>query len=289
MPADRLKIEGRFPLSPACWTGIGSLALAALLFPVHWPLSVLPLAFYLVLCCIAPFMTRFGFFMPVISRGRSGLPAVALTFDDGPDPWVTPALLQLLKAHKSTATFFVSGKMAARYPSLVIKIAAQGHTVGNHSYNHDPLAAFKRADAIRREVESTQQVLESLGIFTCVYRPPLGFTSPGLARPLSESGLTVVNFSCRAFDRGNRRIEGMASNILKRVRADDILLLHDIMPKGKAFLKPWLAEMEALLAGLDSRGLSVIPLGALIGIPIMAPSIRNNSPMGNMRGAAGSD
>jgi len=81
--------------------------------------------------------------------------------------------------------------------------------------------------------------------------------------------LRLINFSCRAFDRGNKRIDGMAARILKRVKADDIILLHDIMPKGEAYSLTWLREIEKLLQGLEGKGLSVLPLQDLIGKPVM--------------------
>ncbi len=257
------------PLSLAHWTGLASVAAAALLLMVHWRLSAMMLSVYVLWCAIAPFVPRIGFFVPVVSRGRSGRKAVALTFDDGPDPLTTPALLKLLSARRTPATFFVSGCKVAKYPRLVEAIVRSGHTVGNHSYHHDPLVFFKGDGAVRHEIESTQQALKRLGVVPRVYRPPVGIVGPGLQRPLHEAGLRVVNFSCRAFDRGNKRIDAMAARILKRVQADDIILLHDIMPRGEAFRRIWVREMERLLRGLEAKGLAVVPLEELIGKPVM--------------------
>jgi len=227
------------------------------------------LSVYGLWCALAPFLPRIGFFVPVISRGCSGLKAVSLTFDDGPDPLTTPALLKLLDKRRVTATFFVSGCKVEKFPRLVEAIIGQGHSIGNHSYHHDPLVFFKGGRAVQHEIASTQQALMRFGIVPRVYRPPVGIVGPGLRQPLHEAGLQIVNFSCRAFDRGNKRIDGTAARILTHVQADDIILLHDIMPKGEAYSRLWLKEIDQLLSGLESKGLSVLPLQDLIAKPVM--------------------
>lgn len=259
----------RIPSSPAHRMGLAALVIAGLLCPVHWRLSLIVLSTYVLMCAMAPFFHRIGFFVPVIYKGRSRSRAVALTFDDGPDPLSTPALLALLAAHRVPATFFVSGSKVDRHPCLVDAILQHGHTIGNHSYHHDPLVYFKGQRALRREIEATQAALKPFGVIPRVYRPPVGIVGPGLRQPLQDAGLRVVNFSCRAFDRGNKRIPGIATRILEQVRSDDIILLHDSLPLGEDSRRAWLREMEVLLNGLRRRGLSVLPLHRLIGGPVM--------------------
>lgn len=256
-------------LSLAYLSGAGSLFIAALLLLIHWRLSVVVLSIYGLWCAMAPFIPALGFFAPVISRGRSGRKVVALTFDDGPDPMATPALLRLLQRHGLSVTFFVSGHRVAQYPGLIESILNHGHSIGNHSYRHDPLVFFKGARAIRREIESTQSALIRHGVVPRLYRPPVGVVGPGLRKPLCKAGLRAVNFSCRAFDRGNKRIKGIADRIMECVQADDIILLHDIMPKGERFCRLWLTEIDQILTGLKRRGLMVAPLQELIGQPVM--------------------
>ena len=99
--------------------GLITFLLAVLLIIFDGWLAVIPLAGFVLLCLAAPFFPRFGFYAPVISRGASGKKAVAITFDDGPDPLTAPPLLKLLLTHQVKATFFVTGKKAAAYPELV--------------------------------------------------------------------------------------------------------------------------------------------------------------------------
>jgi peptidoglycan/xylan/chitin deacetylase (PgdA/CDA1 family) len=245
--------------------GLTTLAIALLLLFIAPTLSLVPLALFLLLLLAAPFMYRFGFFLPVISRGRTGQPVVALTFDDGPDPMTTPLLLERLAAYRAPATFFVTGRRAAAHPELVQAILAGGHTIGNHSYNHDTLVAFKGARRIFAEIAETQRLLTRLGVTPLLFRPPVGITYPALGNVLPRLGLTTVTFSCRARDGGNRSIARLCQRILRRVRADDIIMLHDSRPQRRAHLGHWLAEIDQILAGIAEKGLTIRPLAELIG------------------------
>ncbi len=256
--------------------GCGAFALAAALLMVDARLAILPLTGYLLLCLVAPFIPSSSFFLPVISRGSSGRRAVALTFDDGPDPLTTLELLSLLGKHRVSATFFVNGGKAARYPELTAEILARGHTLANHSFSHDLLGAFRSARTMEREIEATQSALRSVGVEALAYRPPMGITSPRLGRLMKTKGMVVVNFSCRARDGGNRWVRNLSGRILDRVRADDILLLHDLPPIPPSLLPYWLNEVDLILKGIRDKGLEVLPLADLIGRPVMIASGKGN-------------
>jgi peptidoglycan-N-acetylglucosamine deacetylase len=259
--------------SMAAKNGLTALLLAVLLFIFDSRLAAVPLAGFLLLCLAAPFFPRFGFYLPVISRGTSGKKAVAITFDDGPDPLTAPPLLKLLLTHQVQATFFITGKKAAAHPELVKMVVSHGHSVGNHSYHHSYRMLFKTCPSIVEDIEATQKVLRDLGIRPLIFRPPAGITSPRLGSALTKTGLYLVNFSCRALDGGNRRIKNLGGKILKRVRPDDIILLHDCRPPNESLIPQWLNEIEHLLAGLAAAGFAVLPLSELIGKPVMLTGI----------------
>lgn len=249
--------------------GGGSFLLAFLLTFVDFRLSLIVLAGFVVACFAAPFFPRSSFFLPVVSRGSSGLKAVALTFDDGPDPLTTPELLRLLKKHGATATFFVNGRKAGLYPRLIEEILGHGHTVANHSYHHDVFMTFRRSSAIRRDIAAVQEVLRPHGIAPLAFRPPAGITGPRLRPVLRAAGMYAVNFSCRARDGGNRWLRHLSQKILRRIRPDDIVLLHDIPPHSAALLPFWAEEIDRILEGIRAKGLVVLPLAELIGKPVM--------------------
>src|SRR6266540_3668302 len=152
------------PLSPAHFVALGAFQLFLVLLFFNINLAPLPLLFFILICCITPIFPRLSLFLPVISRGMRGTKGVALTFDDGPDPEVTPRLLELLARHGVTATFFVIGARAERYPEIMRAILAGGHAVGNHSYSHSPFLMLKSRTTLRREIESAQSVFLKFGI-----------------------------------------------------------------------------------------------------------------------------
>jgi peptidoglycan-N-acetylglucosamine deacetylase len=257
------------PLSPAHFVALGAFQLFFLLLPFDANLATLPLILFVFTCCIAPLFPGFSFYLPITCRGGKGAQGVSLSFDDGPDPETTPKLLELLARHGATATFFVTGERASRHPELIRAILAGGHTIGNHSYSHSPMLAFKSRKTLRQEVSRLQELLRrEFGIVALTFRPPVGIASPKLWRVLLENGMFCVNFSLRARDMGNRRIARLGERLLSKAKAGDIILLHDIPPRrgGTAQL---LHEFSTLLDGLKRKGVEILPLQRLIGKEVM--------------------
>ncbi len=250
---------------------VGGLALltAGALWPAHSFLAVVPLGLFLLMCLAAPFIPATSFFLPVVTRGRKDRRAIALTFDDGPDPAATPSLLALLSEYRVPATFFLTGERAACFPEIVRRIVAGGHTIGNHTYRHDNLIMLKTERAVREEIAAAQQVFARFGVRPRVFRPPVGITGPRLWKPLRQAGLVAVNFSLRACDRGNRRIDHISERILRKLRAGDIIMLHDIRPRRGNSLDRWLLEVRRVVEGADAKGFEIVTLSDVIGGPVM--------------------
>ena len=259
----------RFSMTMAEQLGVLSFLIAGLLVLWDIRLSIIPLSGFLLLCAVAPFLPRFGFYLPITSRGSSSQKAVALTFDDGPDPLLTPRLLALLQQHQVKATFFVTGQKAAEHPEIMQAILLHGHSVGNHSYSHNNLVMFKSCKSIIMEIASTQEVLSSFGVLALAFRPPVGVTGPRLGPALLKSGKYIVNYSCRAFDGGNRWISNLSKKILNRIRPGDIVLLHDVSPPKSLLCTHWLNEIELIISGIKEKGLTILPLAEIIGRPVM--------------------
>ena len=259
----------REPLSPALLAGIAAFLMAGLLWPVRPVWAAIPLGCYVLLCMVFPFFPGIGFFLPVVHRRDTVDRVAALTFDDGPDPDVTPRLLDLLRREGVPATFFVAGVRAERHPELIREILSRGHALGNHSYHHDPLLMLRSRARLRAEVARTQDALSAFAVRPLAFRPPVGITNSQLPGVLRELGLYCVTFSCRAFDRGNRRVAGIGEIILRKVRPGDIIVLHDVTPKGGEGIDRWLAETEGIVSGLKGRGYRLLPLAELIGRPVM--------------------
>ena len=263
-------MKKRLPFgSPAQITGIILLTVAAAVFFINPFLAVAIAFFYIVLCVVASFFPRSNFFLPVISRGNTGQNLVALTFDDGPAHPTTTQIMDLLDKYSVKATFFVSGANALSYPEIISEIITRGHTIGNHSLNHNPFVMLGSHNYLYQEIFRAQEVLRKMGIQTLAFRPPVGIINPKLSPILDKLGMFCVTFSCRAFDAGNRRVKNIASNILKKVKADDIILLHDLPPRRKEDSVILLSEIESILSGLAAKSLKVVPLSTLISRKVM--------------------
>ncbi len=261
--------------TPARRWALIALVSVVLLLMAAPSLALLPVGAYAAVCFLAPFFPHWSWYLPIVSRGNCasrptrGSKAVALTFDDGPDPQATPLLLDLLDRHGTMATFFLLGRRAVRHPELVDAILAAGHTVGNHSYSHDLTLMLRSSKRLSADIEAMQKLLAGHGIRPRAFRPPVGITNPMLGAVLRRLGLFAVNFSCRGYDMGNRRLDNLATKLLKRARPGDILLLHDTAPPRKENLAVWLSEVEKLLVGLENKGLKVKPLESVIGREVM--------------------
>jgi peptidoglycan-N-acetylglucosamine deacetylase len=256
-------------IHPAEFLGIILLPAAFIAFFLHPCLAVALLSFYVVLCLTASFLPGTNFLGPVISHGKTGQHIVALTFDDGPAEPLTREILSLLDKYSVPATFFVVGVKADCHPEIIKEMIVRGHTVGNHSFHHDPFLMLRGSKTIYREIIKTQETLRKIGVNTTAFRPPVGIINPQLAPILEKSGMYCITFSCRAVDAGNRRVKNISRKILKKVRPDDIILLHDSPPQRKEDEAILLSEIESVLAGLASKGLEVVPLSVLTGKEIM--------------------
>ena len=250
--------------SPAQVTGIILLSVAAIVFFFSPLLAAAIALFYILLCIAASFFSQSSFYLPVISRGNTGKNLVALTFDDGPSEPITRQILILLDKYSVKATFFVSGASALKYPEIIKEIIGRGHSIGNHSFHHNPFLMLGSYNYLYQEIFRAQEVLQKLGVNTLAFRPPVGIISPKLPPVLDKLGMFCLTFSCYASDVGNRFIKNLSLGILKKVKADDIILLHDLSPRGKEDNTFLLSEIEKILQGLMAKDLKVVPLSDLI-------------------------
>jgi peptidoglycan-N-acetylglucosamine deacetylase len=256
-------------LTPFHLTGISAVLLSVILFSIKAILAPVPLLLFAFICIVAPFITGKGFFLKVISKGRTDTKAIAVTFDDGPDPDVTPAVLDLLQKYSVKATFFVTGKNAEKYPDIIGKILEQGHSIGNHSYNHDPLLMLRTKKTLLKEISLCQKILQKHGISPFAFRPPAGITNPRLNIILRDLDMFCINWSLRALDAGNRRIKGLSEKILGKAESGDIILLHDIKPDNNN-INILLSEFEFLFSGLKNSDLKIEELSVIINKKIMS-------------------
>lgn len=152
---------------------------------------------------------------------------LALTFDDGPNPAVTPRLLELLARHEARATFFLVGRYVRACPGLAAEIAARGHAVGNHTETH-PNLIWLSPQRIREElVRCNEAIAEATGREACWMRPPFGYRGPQLSGAVRRAACAGVAM----WSAGGRDWRPQpAARVIRRLRlarGGDIVLLHD--------------------------------------------------------------
>lgn len=153
---------------------------------------------------------------------------IALTIDDGPDPEVTPRVLDLLDAHGARATFFCIGELAQRYPHIVEQMTARGHAVENHSQRHRHTFSLSAPGALRREIEAAQRTLTQIsGMRPLFFRAPAGLRNPFLEPVLCDLGLHLASWTRRGFDTRERDAGKVTQRLLHGLAPRDILLVHD--------------------------------------------------------------
>ncbi len=154
--------------------------------------------------------------------------AVAITIDDGPDPEVTPRVLDILDLHDAKATFFCIGELAERHPELCREIVRRGHTVENHSQFHNHLFSLFGPKRIFQEIQLAQTVLSGItGQTPRFFRPSAGLRNPFLDPVLARVGLHLVSWSKRGFDTRETDADNVFKRLAHNLKGGDILLLHD--------------------------------------------------------------
>ncbi len=153
---------------------------------------------------------------------------IALTIDDGPDPVVTPQVLDLLDRYAAQATFFCIGEKAERYPDLCREIVRRGHAVENHSQHHRHYFSLMGRSCIMRELQAAQNTFTTItGQRPLFFRAPAGLRNPFLDPVLARLGLRLATWSVRGFDTRIGDVERVNNELLRGLRAGAILLLHD--------------------------------------------------------------
>jgi peptidoglycan/xylan/chitin deacetylase (PgdA/CDA1 family) len=187
---------------------------------------------------------------------------VALTFDDGPDPAVTPHVLRILEARGVSATFFCIGESLLAHRELAVEIARRGHSIENHSHTHPDGFFFYPSGGLEREVSRCQAaVAETTGRPARFFRAPAGIRSPLLARTLVEQGLELASWTRRGFDAIARHPAPVLGRLVRGLGAGDVLVLHDGARHEYWGGRRVVVEvLPRLLDAIESAGLRAGPL-----------------------------
>lgn len=192
--------------------------------------------------------------MGTLTDVSTSAPLAALTFDDGPHPQYTPKVLELLERYDARGTFFMVGEAARRFPQIVARVAAGGHVVANHSWDHPSFPLISQSER-RRQVRACAQVLTPYG--RRIFRPPYGHQDLATRFDLLRMGFQVVAWSLHAEDSNERDPDKMASILIDQIRPGSIILLHDalftVLPDCLPDRSSMVEALERVLSHLSRR------------------------------------
>jgi peptidoglycan-N-acetylglucosamine deacetylase len=188
--------------------------------------------------------------MNTATHGSRDCRRIALTFDDGPDPVRTPALLDALAELRAPATFFLLGQRVDAHPELAARIAREGHELGNHTYSH-PYLPLSRSHAVARQLVSADAAIErATGTVPTLARPPYGGRSRRNVRVFDRHAKRLVLWDVNSFDWKGKPAEAIAMRVLARVRPGSIILLHEARDGGEVTVE----AVRMLVPALRARG-----------------------------------
>jgi len=251
---------GRVALLVASLAALALVARSSMGAPVPLWIAVSAFLAYAGLVTYGVLCPSLEMFADVVWRGPEGARGVALTFDDGPHPSFTRAVLDALDRVEARATFFVLGEKGARNPELLREIVSRGHLLGVHGHEHDRALSFRSLARVRDDLaRAVEVVTTTTGERPRLYRPAVGQTNPRIARAAAELGLTIVGWSVRARDGVRTEPERVVERVVPRLRDGAIVLLHDAAERDDRIPAAPRALPDILRAMRD-RGLVAVRL-----------------------------
>jgi peptidoglycan-N-acetylglucosamine deacetylase len=197
--------------------------------------------------------------LPMTAANRN---EIALTIDDGPDPLVTPQVLDILDDYQAKATFFCIGNKVLQHPELCREIVRRGHVIENHSQQHRHYFSLLGINGFTREIEAAQETLFNItGKRPQFFRAPAGLRNPFLQPVLSRLGLTLVSWTTRGFDTQVKNVEKVSNKLLTGLSPGAILLLHDgNAARSETNIPIILAVLPTLLKAAKKQNLHFVTL-----------------------------
>jgi peptidoglycan/xylan/chitin deacetylase (PgdA/CDA1 family) len=198
----------------------------------------------------------------VYRKNENQYKKIALTFDDGPHPKLTPKILRILDKYNVKATFFTVGINVHYYPETFEEIVAHGHEIGNHTYTHPHVSRVDRV-TLRGEIERCEDEIYEHGEYkTKLFRPPEGMIDNGVTSLIKELDYKVIlwDIDTRDWDHTNPR--DIAEMVVNKVSSGDIILMHDYI----SYNSPTPEALELFLPILIEKGYQFVTVSELIGL-----------------------
>ncbi|MEC5146745.1 polysaccharide deacetylase family protein [Chitinophaga sp. 212800010-3] len=188
----------------------------------------LPLLIFLPFTIHGAININSGFFVKALCEADTEEKVVALSFDDGPLPEYTPAVLDILKQAQVPAAFFCIGKNITGNESLLKRIYEEGHVIGNHTYSHHFWFDMKLSGSMLHDMQQMDTLtVDTTGLQPRLFRPPYGVTNPNLARAIKRGHYLPVGWSIRSLDTVAKNEQELLQRVLTQLKPGAVILLHD--------------------------------------------------------------
>lgn len=188
---------------------------------------------------------------------------VALTFDDGPDDYNTPQVLDILKAKSVKATFFIVGEQASIFPELLKRIVKEGHSIGNHTWSHPNLAKLSTPEVIK-EIKKTQEIVQSItGLTPILFRPPFGSITSSDVGIIDNLGFKIINWNIDTLDYEGTCVEEIMNIVQTEISPGSIILQHTFQ-NSTGLLDGSIDALPLIIDALQSSGMEFVKLEELI-------------------------
>lgn len=197
----------------------------------------------------------------VYRKNENQYKKIALTFDDGPHPRITPKILEILDKYNVKATFFTVGINVHYYPETFESILSHGHEIGNHTYTHPHVARIDTG-TLKNEIEQCEREIYEHGEYkTKIFRPPEGMIDNGVATLLKELDYKVILWDIDTRDWDHTPPKTIANMVIDKISSGDIILMHDYI----SYNSPTLEALEIFLPVLIEKGFQFVTVSELIG------------------------
>ncbi len=220
---------------------------------------------WLLITSIGSFNIKWNYHLKALSCNKDyDEKHVAITFDDGPNPVITPQILELLNQYNAKATFFCIGKQIEKHPEVIRNIVSQKHTIGNHTYSHARFFDFFGKQKVIAELDKTNNLVSSItGKTMNLFRPPYGVTNPAITKAVKQTKHHVIGWNIRSLDTIKNSEQKILDRITKSISPGSVILLHDTK-------EITVRVLEQLLLFLKQNGYQSITIDALFNIEAYA-------------------
>ena len=238
---------------------IGLTALSFFVYIVWW-VFIIPVILWVFITGIGSTFIRLNYHLKALCSQKNPVGnQIAVTFDDGPTPY-TEKVLELLEQYNAKATFFCIGRQIDKYPEIVKEIIDNGHTAGNHTYNHASDIGLYAKKRMIEEITSANAIIKkATGKEALLFRPPYGITNPNIAAAVRQTGHHVIGWNIRSLDAVLTDEEHILSRIKNNLAPGSIILLHDTSQKTVNVL-------EQLLVFLSQNKYEMVTVDRLLNI-----------------------